>query len=172
MSQDIKVTAFRDKLLPAFVASARQAFETMAFLPTTCGEPQYDGGNPPKGDISGTIGVSGSIALTGDNLCGNLSLIFPEGVGEGIFRSMMMMEDTDPVNEQEVVDAVGELANMCAGGAKAAMQDIGIRFMISLPSVVTGHDHRLSRPANSVSCLIPLTTTKGTFYMDVNFSWQ
>jgi chemotaxis protein CheX len=172
MNQDIKSIVFRDKLLPAMIESTRQAFETMAFMPTQFGELQLNQTATPHGDISGTIGVSGSIALTGDILCGNLSLIFPDPIANAVFRSMMMMGEEDPVSQQEVVDAVGELANMCAGGAKAAMQDIGIHFLISLPSVVIGTNHCLSRPANSVSGLIPVHVAKGTFYLEVNFSWR
>jgi chemotaxis protein CheX len=172
MSDDIRQIAFRNKLLPAVIESAKQAFETMAFLPTVPGEPQFDSAFQPLGDISGSIGISGSIALTGDNLRGNISLIFPDGMAADVFRSMTMMGKDDPVVPQEVVDAVGELANMCAGGAKAAMQEIGINFMISLPSVVSGHQHSLARMAGCSSCLIAMKNDLGEFFMEIVFQWK
>jgi chemotaxis protein CheX len=172
MNQDLREMVLKEKLLPAFQESTRRAFETMAFVATTFGEPVFNQAQTPLGDVSGTIGVSGSVALTGDTLCGNLSLVFTESIAQAIFRSMMMMGKDDPVSQQEIVDAVGELANMSAGGAKAAMQDIGINFLISLPSVVIGHNHCLSRSANSVTVLIPMIITQGTFYMEMNFSWR
>lgn len=172
MTTDMRLEIFRNKLLPAFIESTRQAFETMVFLPTTAGEPQFESELRPQGDISGTIGVTGNIALTGDNLRGNLSLIFPDGMAVNLFRSMTMMEPNDPVNDQEVVDAVGELANMCAGGAKAAMQAIGLNFMISLPSVVSGHAHSLARMAGCTTCLVPLRNAQGEFHMEVSMQWK
>lgn len=171
--KDIRETAFKEKLVPAFINSTLAAFETMAFLPTEADESQMTLNDQPRGNVSGTIGISGNIALTGDELCGNLSLIFPDGIADDIFRSMMMMEPGDEVEPQEVVDAVGELSNMAAGGAKAAMQDIGLHFMISLPSVVTGKDHTLAKPASgSMNCVVPMKNEKGTFYLDISFSWR
>ncbi len=172
MGNDLRQDVFRTKLLPAFIESTRQAFETMVFLPTTAGEPVFDAEVRPKGDFSGTIGVTGSIALTGDNLRGNLSLIFPDGMAANLFRAMTMMGPDDPVNPQEVVDAVGELANMCAGGAKASMQEIGVNFMISLPSVVSGHEHSLARMAGCATCLVPLRNDQGEFHMEISFQWK
>ena len=172
MNSDLRQEIFRTKLLPAFIESTRQAFETMVFLPTTAGEPQFEPDFHPQGDISGTIGVTGAIALTGDNLRGNLSLIFPDGMAVNLFRSMTMMEPNDPVNDQEVVDAVGELANMCAGGAKASMQGIGLNFMISLPSVVSGRMHSLARMAGCTTCLVPMRNAQGEFHMEVSMQWK
>jgi chemotaxis protein CheX len=172
MSNDFRQDVFRNKLLPAFIESTRQAFETMVFLPTSAGEPQFDPVLMPRGDISGTIGVSGSIALTGDNLRGNLSLMFPDGMAVNLFRAMTMMGPDDPVDAQEVVDAVGELANMCAGGAKASMQEIGLNFMISLPSVVSGSQHSVARMAGCATCLVPMRNDQGEFHLEISFQWK
>lgn len=172
MNSEQRLEILRNKLLPAFIESTRLAFETMVFLPTTAGEPQFDSELHPHGDISGTIGVTGAIALTGDSLRGNLSLIFPDGMAVNLFRAMTMMGPDDPVNDQEVVDAVGELANMCAGGAKASMQAIGLNFLISLPSVVSGHQHSLARMAGCTTCLVPMKNAQGEFHMEVSVQWK
>jgi chemotaxis protein CheX len=172
MNNELRQEVLRTKLLPAFVESTRQAFETMVFLPTVASAPLFDPEEMPRGDISGSIGVTGSIALTGDNLRGNLSLIFPDGMATNLFRAMTMMGPDDPVNPQEVIDAVGELANMCAGGAKAGMQEIGLNFMISLPSVVSGSQHSLARMAGCSTCLVPMRNDQGEFHMEISFQWK
>jgi chemotaxis protein CheX len=169
MTEEFRKSVLEEKMLPAFIESCVKAFETMAFMATTPGEPMSKESGLPQGQISGTIGVTGDIALTGDNLCGNVSLIFPDQIGQSIFRSMMMMEADEPVADNELQDAVGELANMAAGGAKAAMQAMGLNFNISLPSVVVGSGHHLAQPANAMSLVIPMRTEHGEFFMQVTF---
>ena len=169
MTENIRKMAIESKMIPALVTSACAAFETMAFLSVTSGEPAPKEDSKPVGAISGTIGVTGKIELTGDELSGSVSLIFPAGLAETVFRSMMMMEADAEVDLSELQDAVGELANMCTGGAKAAMQDIGLNFMISLPSVVVGDNHHISAPAMAAAYVIPLTMESGTFFMEATF---
>jgi chemotaxis protein CheX len=169
MNEEFRKNVLEEKMLPAFVESCVKAFETMAFMATTAGPPMSKESGLPRGQISGTIGVTGSIPLTGDTICGNVSLIFPDQVGQLIFRSMMMMEADEPVDDNELQDAVGELANMAAGGAKAAMQAMGLNFNISLPSVVVGSGHHLAQPGNAVSLVVPLKTELAEFFMQVTF---
>ena len=169
MNEEFRKNVLEEKMLPAFIESCVKAFETMAFMATTPGEPMLKETGLPQGQISGTIGVTGNIALTGDNICGNVSLIFPDQVGELIFRSMMMMEPNEPVDDNELQDAVGELANMAAGGAKASMQAMGLNFNISLPSVVVGNGHHLAQPGNAISLVVPMRTEQAEFFMQVTF---
>ena len=170
MSKAETDSVIRKTMLPLFCKSASDAFETMAFTPVTCGEPVLIGEDSPSGSISGTIGLTGAIKLSGDNFCASVSILLPGELAEKIFRSMMMMEADDPIAEDELRDAIGELANMAAGGAKAPLQEQGVDFMISLPTVVVGQNHHVTSPASASSYAIPLVTEHGTMNLEVSIS--
>lgn len=148
-------------LLAAFKASLEQTFETMVFMQALCTEPQVKHDHFPSGAVSGTIGV------TGEHFQGRLSLIFTQAIAERAFRSMMMMGAEDPVNESELKDAIGELANMTAGGAKAQLQQQGYDFVISLPTVVMGLNHHLESPKGCETLVLPVNIGNDVFHMEV-----
>ncbi|RJO69744.1 MAG: chemotaxis protein CheX [Myxococcales bacterium] len=56
---------------------------------------------------------------------------------------------------EDVTDAVGELINIIAGGAKAEIHDM--RLMISLPSVMHGERYYLSMPKEAPLVAITFT---------------
>lgn len=79
----------------------------------------------------------------------------------------MMMSEDEPNDDGELKDMVGELANMVAGGAKAALQGQGIHFVIGLPTVVVGENHYLNSPEIAASRVVEMTIDAGTFYMEL-----
>ncbi|MEI6808229.1 MAG: chemotaxis protein CheX [bacterium] len=164
MSSQTTLNGTTAKLLAAFCKSAEQVYETMVFTKVTCGLPLIKKEHFPCGAISGTIGITSSL------FAGRLSLVFSQETAEKSFRSMMMMGDTDPVNESEMKDAVGELANMVAGGAKADLQAQGIDYVISLPTVVVGKDHCLESPKGCETMVIPAKIGDGEFFVEFAIS--
>lgn len=152
------------KLLPSFVDGAKEVFETMVFMPATPGEPKSKEIGLPCGEISGTIGFNG------DDICGNLSLIFPMNTALAIFRNMMGMAPDSEVNAAEVNDVVGELANMVAGGAKSRLQEKDINFKIGLPSVVVGVGHSIEPPKNVQTAVVPMAVEPQGFYIELSLT--
>ena len=68
----------------------------------------------------------------------------------------------------DFADAIGELANMVAGGAKA--QFSGLEVSISLPSVVVGDPHVVNVtgvPSSAPRLIIPCDTEMGQFHVEV-----
>ena len=151
-----------ENLLPDFLESATSTFETMVFMPITFGDKQEKGKGNPRGAISGTI------SLTGEEQSGNLSLIFPMKLAQAVFRAMMMMGEDDPVDNSELNDVVGELANMVAGGAKSRLQEKDIHFKIGLPTVVVGEDHYLEPPRDVTTIVVPVSCAKGDFFIELS----
>jgi chemotaxis protein CheX len=143
------------KLLPAFVDSATDVFRTMVFMPVIHGQPSQKSRGTPTGAISGTI------SLTGEDVTGNLSIMLSKPLATKIFRSMMGMDASAQVNEQEINDVVGELANMIAGGGKSKLQEVGVNFKIGLPSVVVGENHHIEPPKNVDTVVVSLTAETG-----------
>lgn len=78
-----------------------------------------------------------------------------------VFTARLMSIDPPPTSmDEDVCDAMGELANMIAGNLKALMPaNVGI----SIPSIVRGHDYAVKlRGAKSLS-LTPCETEFGSF---------
>ncbi len=65
----------------------------------------------------------------------------------------------------DFADAIGELANMVAGGAKSKFK--GLDISISLPNVIVGKDHNVSASKNSPRIIIPCNTSLGAFQVEI-----
>lgn len=152
------------ELYPAFVDSVQEIFETMVFMPVTPGEPLPAGHEPPRG------GIAGSLSITGGELTINLSLVFGTDLAFSIFRAMMGMEESDPVQMEEVSDIVGELANMTSGGAKTRLQEEYPHLQLGLPSVVVGQELYVEPPKNAQTVVVPLDAESGKFFLEVSLS--
>jgi len=66
----------------------------------------------------------------------------------------------------DVTDAVGELANIIAGSAKKNLTDF--KITISLPTVVLGAEHSIFEPKDVLSMIIPFQCDAGKFDVAVN----
>ena len=143
----------------------------MVFIPVSIKDSLDKHDGAPTGCISGSIGFAGTSNDPEREVKAQFCLVFTNGTAERIFRSMMMMEESDPVEIDELRDVVGELANITAGGAKTALSEKGFQLNLSLPSVVVGENHYLSSTTGvSVAKVIPVSIESDTFYCEVNIS--
>jgi chemotaxis protein CheX len=63
-------------------------------------------------------------------------------------------------------DAIGELANMVAGGGKTRYE--GKNISISCPSVVIGPGHRVAAISDSICVVVPCYTEHGEFAIELS----
>jgi len=144
------------KFISAFVKSISNVFTTMLQLPVEVGEPTIKKGDENPFDVSGIIGMSGEVV-------GSVVLCFPGDTAErivAIFTGEQMGIDSD-----DFPDAIGELVNMVAGGAKGMFDDREVS--ISCPSVIVGQGHSVSRLKDVPSVLIPCSTDCGEVVIEV-----
>ena len=146
------------EIINAFVHSAINALETMAFIKPTIGKPYLKTKSNPVCDVSGSIGLIGEIT-------GTINVNFETDVICKIV-SNMLDEVHDEIDDQ-VIDAVGEIANMIAGGAKGRTQEKGMDFNIALPNVTIGYKHSHAFPHDMPVIVIPFTTEQGEFTVEV-----
>ena len=76
----------------------------------------------------------------------------------------MLQERPEEINS-DVTDAIGELTNMIAGGAKAKLEQFALR--VSLPNVVTCKGHRIEFPSNLPPICIPFDCEWGRVVVEV-----
>ncbi|MHC4926950.1 MAG: chemotaxis protein CheX [Planctomycetota bacterium] len=111
--------------------SAKEAFETMIFLPIENNNGQSD---PEEG---AAVSLIGTITFTGQ-LQGSFSILCRmEGV-EKIARAMLMIDEPDPIEGADVCDALGEVVNLVLGGVKARLNQTLPDIQISIPTVNQG----------------------------------
>lgn len=108
--------------------------------------------------------ISTIIGLTGET-SGSIIISMPTTLACRI-ASNMLMEEIQSIN-QNVEDAIGEIGNIVVGDARRTLMQDGHSLNISIPTVVIGAGHRISRPGNVPCIAIPFRTEFGDFEVNV-----
>ncbi len=117
-----------------------------------------------KEDLIATYDISSIIGITGET-SGSIIISVPAKLACKI-ASNMLMEDVTSLN-QAVEDAIGEIGNIVVGDARRSLIQDGFQLNISVPTVVVGSGHKISR-SSTVPCIgIPFTTEFGEFEVNV-----
>ncbi|MEW6536719.1 MAG: chemotaxis protein CheX [Candidatus Auribacterota bacterium] len=141
-----------------FINATLNALSTMASTSPAIGKVYLKGTEKMRCEISGTIGVAGDAT-------GSVTINFPREVVLRVVSNMLGM-DVDDIND-DVKDAVGEIANMIAGGAKGELTQMGFNFKIALPVVCVGKNHYTNYPKDVVCVVIPFSMDEGDFSVEV-----
>ena len=110
--------------------------------------------------VSAVIGVTGEAS-------GTIVVSFSREVAIEVLRRMVGTV-AESVN-REVCDAVGELTNMIAGGAKSQLTNLNLS--ISIPNIVTGTNHSVLYPSDIQPICIRFESDIGPFTIEVGFSF-
>ncbi len=144
-----------------FIAATLEALEVMASVRPQRGSPFVKQGSAAKGDISGVIGLAGEAS-------GSVAVTFPAALAGRIYANMVG-EDADGLSD-EIRDAVGELANMIAGGAKATLAEQGFDFRIAIPTIVVGPGHTIDHKGDGPCLVVPFDLDGEAFWLEVSLS--
>ncbi len=139
-----------------FLRSLVNTFSTMLNCEAKRGEITFANMGERHYPISGVIGLSGKAV-------GTVVINLSEEVALKAASAMLMMEMTS-LND-DVLDAVGELANVVAGQAKAELEEYELN--VSLPNVVTGKDHEIRFPSVAKPICVPFETDFGPLRLEV-----
>ncbi|MBN1521961.1 MAG: chemotaxis protein CheX [Candidatus Aureabacteria bacterium] len=145
------VNPFKEKLI--------HTFQTMLDFKPVPGQIKYGKRDDMVSDITGTIGIAGDIS-------GTVSLRFPRELACRV-SSIFLNEEITTINH-DVMDTVGELANIIAGGAKGILvQTLNIDFKLAIPTTILGDGHVLGYPAGSSVVIVPFSMGDSTFYLEI-----
>lgn len=140
-----------------FIKSTAKTFKTMLATEITTGTPVLLSDAIHKFDVSGVIGLSGEAQ-------GVIALSFPKHMALKIVGALLRTDEE--IEQDDMVDGIGEIANIVAGLAK---QDLGdFKFSISLPNVVIGTNHKIAVQSGVPAVMIPITTEYGDFAIEVS----
>jgi chemotaxis protein CheX len=107
--------------------------------------------------------VSGVIGLAGDTN-GFVIISMPEQLALLIYQKFAGEEKK--TLDDDVTDAIGEILNMIAGGAKQIFSKLGIRFKISIPNVIVGKNHKIAKQKTAKSLCVKFSLGSSSFVIE------
>ena len=140
-----------------FISSTSNVFSTMLNCPVKRVSLELKELPHPTHEVSAVIGLSGRVS-------GSVVLSMALDVALKAAGEMMCTEYNDV--DAEVFDAIGELANMVAGGAKADLAEM--ELSLGLPNVVVGRKC-IYFPADVRPLSVGFETPWGAMALDVGF---
>ena len=142
-----------------FLVSTISTFKTMLGCALTRGTPYVKNGSQPEHEVSSVIGLSGKAQGT---------VVLGLDREAAIRATEAMLQERPPEINGDVVDAIGELANIIAGGAKAQLEHLDLS--VSLPSVISGKGHCIQFPTKVTPICIPFESDWGLITVEVGLS--
>ena len=147
-------------LINPFLESTLLVLQTIAGIKAEKGKPYLKKDNVAIGDVSGVIGLAG-------DMNGIISVTFTEKCILHIVTGMFG-EEVKELNE-EIGDAVGEIANMISGQARQKLESQGTNLQAAIPSVVMGRNHTISHLTKQPIIALPFITAGGEFTVEICF---
>lgn len=150
-------------LAQTIVDATQEIFSNMVMLGTTAGTPFERCAAPLIDSVSGTISLEGKVK-------GLLAIHLPRQAALVVAGSFLDLEIEEI--DDDVCDAVGELANMLAGNLKAALDPSGSAVQLSMPSFLSGEEYLVERLPNSGSITVPFYLDDGDFLVELQLQTE
>lgn len=145
------------------VTATQEIFETMLMMEAIPGEPLSKRENPLRATITGMVGMAGGYR-------GLLAIHTPDAVAKAITSTFLGME-IDDIND-DVKDAMGEMANMLAGCVKTSLAKNGKDVKLSIPSAICGQEYTLECPDDGIGVIVPFSLPEGNFTVELRLQEQ
>ncbi|MFN9068370.1 MAG: chemotaxis protein CheX [Bdellovibrionales bacterium] len=149
MSAALKLEAhplFSKSTIEAFIKGIKDTLGTMASTEVVAGKPHIENHFEMKGDVAAIVG------LIAPPLKGNFIISFEKKGILQVYKNMVGEEKED-LND-EIKDAIGEIANMVYGSSKTLLNEKGNNFQMALPTVVLG-EYFPAKDHQGVTLVIP-----------------
>ena len=147
--------------LDRFIVDATtEVFASMVFMELVPGDVILDGQADLETNVSSMIGLAG-------DLKGLLSVQCPRQVALAVSGAMLGMELEEI--DDDVKDALGEIANMVAGGLKASLLEAGSNVELAIPTTVVGNSIRTSGFSGASTLVVPFRVPEGDFAVELNY---
>ena len=140
------------------IESAKEIFSSMIMMEIEGSEDKGETNQVLEDSISGIIGLAGMRK-------GVLAIHLPNAVAMAITGNFLGMDVTE-INE-DVEDAVGELANMLGGNVKTILSEKGRDIELSMPSTITGRKYDFQTNKDAERHVIPFITDAGRFSVEL-----
>lgn len=147
---------FTDYIVDATI----DVFSTMIMLDAVAGAPLTEKQTVFGNSVSALLGLSGGLK-------GMLCIHCPEQGARAITANLLGME-VEELNE-DVNDAMGELANMVAGGLKTKLSPTGKSLELSIPTAIAGTSYSVNSLAAADSVTVPFSVEDWRFLVELRY---
>ena len=110
--------------------------------------------------VSAVIGFSGATR-------GMVAIHCPEQVALAISSALLDTNETEVT--ADVRDAMGEVANMVAGGIKAAATKQGAELELSIPTTVCGERYSVGGFPSAKKTAVEFSIKEGNFFVEIRY---
>jgi chemotaxis protein CheX len=133
------------RVIPHLVQATQEVFETMVFKSLTPGTPIEGHAALTGANVVASVGFAGARS-------GLVAFHSTTDAAKQIAGSMLGIGASEV--DGEMPDAMGEVANMIAGGFRLKLKSDGTDVGITVPTVITGSDFRTKyvTPVSRVLC--------------------
>ncbi|HEY5672096.1 MAG TPA: chemotaxis protein CheX [Malonomonas sp.] len=140
------------------ITATQEIFSSMIMLDVAAGEPFKRSKETLKNSVSGIIGLTGTSKAL-------LSIHLPNTMAIDVTTAFLGMEVQEV--DEDVRDAIGELANMLGGNLKTALDPAGSNVQLSMPSVVYGEEYAIDSLADAITVTVPFDLDGKTFLVEL-----
>jgi chemotaxis protein CheX len=142
-------------MIPHLIEATIDVFGTMLGRQVDTGDPIV-GQPPPRTNVVSTVGFAGSNS-------GLVTLGCSSDAAREITASLLQLDPSEV--DAELADAMGEMTNMIAGKAKGELEEF--EMSLSLPTVISGKNHKVQFGSQVKPICIPFSSLHGELSVEV-----
>ncbi|HET6419096.1 MAG TPA: chemotaxis protein CheX [Geobacteraceae bacterium] len=143
------------------IDATKEVFSTMVMMNVDDSFPLREPVTKFSCSITGMVGLVGTYS-------GVLSIHCPRPLALKITSNMLGMEVEEAGEaEEDVNDALGEIANMLGGQVKMVLSKGGMDMNISIPTIISGEEYTINSMAESDCVIIPFDTGEEKFLVSL-----
>lgn len=142
------------------IGATTDVFSTMLMMDLVVGDPVEGPGGEVMSNITSMLGLGGDIR-------GMLAVHCPAAVAMAITSGFLGM-DVDELNE-DVKDAIGEIANMVAGNLKIAFAGYDLKIELAIPTSIVGESYRVGGMLGARRVAVPFDMESGQFLVELKY---
>jgi chemotaxis protein CheX len=142
------------------ISATTDVFSTMLMIDLVAGDPVEGSGEGLASNITSMLGLGGEIR-------GMLAVHCPALVAKAITSGFLGM-DVDELNE-DVKDAIGEIANMVAGNLKIAFAGYDLKIELAIPTSIVGESYRVGGMLGAKRVAVPFDMGNGQFLVELKY---
>lgn len=147
-------------LFDEIVEGTKEVFSTMLMVELEEGTAVYENKAVFSSNLTSMIGLGGGIR-------GMLAVHCPEVVAKKITSGFLGMEVEEL--DDDVKDAIGEIANMVAGALKISFQKCDINIQLAIPTAVIGTSYKTSGFSGAYCISVPFAMDGETFWIEMKY---
>jgi len=144
----------------ALIDGTEEVFSTMLMVELDTGKPIEGKGGDVESNLTSMLGL-------GKDIKGMLAVHCPAVVAKDITGTFLGIEVQEL--DDDVKDAIGEIANMVAGNLKIFFQEHNIDIELAIPTTVVGKSFRTAGMSRATRVAVPFTMNGATFLIELKY---